>query len=190
MWKHAVLTCGTGWITLRIPTFSATLASPSVNALSQQPVRDFCRSAQPVRVRWSASCRCASYPVHCVLNSLSLPDMTWLEPNDSKMHLRLRISHLLEATWLRALSALQVVLCAGQPDVLDRISNSDDLYICAYPYFNVSEMLAVARLYEKSTAQSGKPIIVFNGTACRPPPPATKNCRLLPAERFGTLPLS
>lgn len=62
------------------------------------------------------------------------------------------------------------MLCAGQPDVLDRIRDSDDLYICAYPYFNVSEMLAVARLYEKSTAQSGKPIIVFNGAACRPPP--------------------
>lgn len=69
-----------------------------------------------------------------------------------------------------ALAAVRVVLCAGQPDVLDRIRDSDDLYICAYPYFNVSEMLAVARLYQKSTAQSGKPIIVFNGAACRPPP--------------------
>jgi len=51
----------------------------------------------------------------------------------------------------------------GQPDVLERIEDSDDLYICAYPSFNVNEMLAVARLYEMSAAASGKPIIVFNG---------------------------
>jgi hypothetical protein len=55
------------------------------------------------------------------------------------------------------------VVVEGQPDVLDRIRESDQLYIVAYPYFNVSEMLAVARLYEKSAAASGKPIIVFNG---------------------------
>lgn len=55
--------------------------------------------------------------------------------------------------------------CTGQPDVLERIEDSDDLYICAYPSFNVNEMLAVARLYEMSAAASGKPIIVFNGAA-------------------------
>lgn len=59
------------------------------------------------------------------------------------------------------LSDIGIVI--GQPDVLDRIRESDQLYIVAYPYFNVSEMLAVARLYEKSAAASGKPIIVFNG---------------------------
>lgn len=59
------------------------------------------------------------------------------------------------------LSDLGIVI--RQPDVLDRIRDTDKMYVMAYPYFNVSEMLAVARLYEKSTAASGKPIIVFNG---------------------------
>ncbi len=47
--------------------------------------------------------------------------------------------------------------------MLARIRDTDELYICAYPSFNVNEMLAVARLYELSTAASRKPIIVFNG---------------------------
>ncbi len=55
------------------------------------------------------------------------------------------------------------MLAAGQPNVLDRIRDGDELYVFAYPSFNVNEILAIADLYEGSTRESGKPMIVFNG---------------------------
>lgn len=40
---------------------------------------------------------------------------------------------------------------------------SDQLYVFAYPSFNVNEILAIADLYEGSARESGKPMVVFNG---------------------------
>ncbi|CAI7854772.1 unnamed protein product [Closterium sp. NIES-54] len=45
----------------------------------------------------------------------------------------------------------------------DRVAASDRLFVAAYPYFNVNEMLAVDDLYREVASKKGQPIIVFNG---------------------------
>ncbi|GJP47038.1 hypothetical protein CLOM_g6270 [Closterium sp. NIES-68] len=45
----------------------------------------------------------------------------------------------------------------------DRVVASDRLFVAAYPYFNVNEMLAVDDLYRDVASKQGQPIIVFNG---------------------------
>ncbi|CAI5524790.1 unnamed protein product [Closterium sp. Naga37s-1] len=45
----------------------------------------------------------------------------------------------------------------------DRVAASDRLFVAAYPYFNVNEMLAVDDLYRDVASQKGQPIVVFNG---------------------------
>ncbi|CAI5515052.1 unnamed protein product [Closterium sp. Naga37s-1] len=45
----------------------------------------------------------------------------------------------------------------------DRVAASDRLFVAAYPYFNVNEMLAVDDLYRDVASKKGQPIIVFNG---------------------------
>ncbi|CAI5460613.1 unnamed protein product [Closterium sp. Yama58-4] len=44
-----------------------------------------------------------------------------------------------------------------------RVAASDRLFVAAYPYFNVNEMLAVDDLYRDVASKNGQPIIVFNG---------------------------
>ncbi|KAK9814690.1 hypothetical protein WJX72_009846 [[Myrmecia] bisecta] len=44
-----------------------------------------------------------------------------------------------------------------------RAQATDDLFIIAYPHFNVNEMIAVEELYSGAAEASGVPIIVFNG---------------------------
>ncbi|CAI5473239.1 unnamed protein product [Closterium sp. Yama58-4] len=44
-----------------------------------------------------------------------------------------------------------------------RVATSDRLFVAAYPYFNVNEMLAVDDLYRDVASKNGQPIIVFNG---------------------------
>lgn len=51
----------------------------------------------------------------------------------------------------------------GQPKVLEQIQRSDELYICAYPHFNVGEIIAIAELYEGAAKEMGTPVVVFNG---------------------------
>jgi Domain of unknown function (DUF1995) len=48
---------------------------------------------------------------------------------------------------------------AGALKVLEQIRPSDELYIAAYPHFNVGEIIAIAELWEGTK----KPIVVFNG---------------------------
>ena len=43
--------------------------------------------------------------------------------------------------------------------MLERIQPADELYIAAYPHFNVGEILAIGELSEGTK----KPIVVFNG---------------------------
>ncbi|KAG0579260.1 hypothetical protein KC19_4G086200 [Ceratodon purpureus] len=45
----------------------------------------------------------------------------------------------------------------------DRVQASDKVFVVAYPYFNVNEMIAVEELYKDSAAASKRPIIIFNG---------------------------
>eukprot|EP00850_Spirogloea_muscicola_P007841 SM000040S14853 [mRNA] locus=s40:733852:735758:+ [translate_table: standard] len=45
----------------------------------------------------------------------------------------------------------------------DRVRDSDEVFIAAYPHFNVNEMLAVEDLWSTAARPAGKPIIIFNG---------------------------
>eukprot|EP00271_Cylindrocystis_brebissonii_P021859 TRINITY_DN809_c0_g2_i1.p1 TRINITY_DN809_c0_g2~~TRINITY_DN809_c0_g2_i1.p1 ORF type:complete len:324 (+),score=46.60 TRINITY_DN809_c0_g2_i1:40-1011(+) len=51
-----------------------------------------------------------------------------------------------------------------QLKVADRVKRSDEVFVAAYPYFNVNEMLSVEELYQAEVAGAGgRPVIVFNG---------------------------
>jgi Domain of unknown function (DUF1995) len=51
----------------------------------------------------------------------------------------------------------------GKLDVTQRAKATDELFIAAYPHFNVNEIIAVSELYEGLAKASEQPIIVFNG---------------------------
>ena len=61
---------------------------------------------------------------------------------------------------MRALSAdartaMQLTLTIGL--------RTSQLFVMAYPSFNVNEIIAIADLYEGSARDTGRPIIIFNG---------------------------
>lgn len=45
----------------------------------------------------------------------------------------------------------------------DRVQPEDELFLVAYPYFNVNEMLVVEELYKEAVANTSRKLIVFNG---------------------------
>ncbi|KAL3691118.1 hypothetical protein R1sor_004769 [Riccia sorocarpa] len=45
----------------------------------------------------------------------------------------------------------------------DHVLPTDEVFVCAYPYFNVNEMIAVEELYRESAEATRRPVIVFNG---------------------------
>ncbi|KAF0930524.1 hypothetical protein E2562_033262 [Oryza meyeriana var. granulata] len=45
----------------------------------------------------------------------------------------------------------------------DRVRPEDEIFLMAYPYFNVNEMLAVEELYKESIAGTDRKLIIFNG---------------------------
>lgn len=45
----------------------------------------------------------------------------------------------------------------------DRVKPDDEVFIAAYPYFNVSEMLVVEELYNEAVANTERKLIIFNG---------------------------
>ncbi|XP_021768331.1 protein LOW PSII ACCUMULATION 3, chloroplastic-like [Chenopodium quinoa] len=45
----------------------------------------------------------------------------------------------------------------------DRVRPEDELFLVAYPYFNVNEMLVVEELYKEAVANTSRKLIVFNG---------------------------
>ncbi|KMT11447.1 hypothetical protein BVRB_5g107710 [Beta vulgaris subsp. vulgaris] len=45
----------------------------------------------------------------------------------------------------------------------DRVRPEDELFVVAYPYFNVNEMLVVEELYKEAVANTSRKLIVFNG---------------------------
>ncbi|GMH09163.1 hypothetical protein Nepgr_011003 [Nepenthes gracilis] len=45
----------------------------------------------------------------------------------------------------------------------DRVKPEDELFLVAYPYFNVNEMLVVEELYIEAVANTGRKLIIFNG---------------------------
>lgn len=69
---------------------------------------------------------------------------------------------------------------SGVPKVLEQIQPSDDLYIAAYPSFNVGEIIAIAELSEGT----GKPIVVFNGAHGMWSAAQRAQCALNPAKRL------
>ncbi|CAM6092736.1 unnamed protein product [Calypogeia fissa] len=47
--------------------------------------------------------------------------------------------------------------------IADHVQKADAVFVAAYPYFNVNEMIAVEELYNDSAKATGRPVIVFNG---------------------------
>ncbi|KAL7182389.1 hypothetical protein ACSBR1_041153 [Camellia fascicularis] len=45
----------------------------------------------------------------------------------------------------------------------DRVKAEDELFLVAYPYFNVNEMLVVEELYNEAVATTARKLIIFNG---------------------------
>ncbi|KAH0470888.1 hypothetical protein IEQ34_000611 [Dendrobium chrysotoxum] len=45
----------------------------------------------------------------------------------------------------------------------DRVKPEDELFLVAYPYFNVNEMLVVEELYEEAVMNTTRKLIIFNG---------------------------
>ncbi|XP_027080418.1 protein LOW PSII ACCUMULATION 3, chloroplastic [Coffea eugenioides] len=45
----------------------------------------------------------------------------------------------------------------------DRVKPEDEVFLVAYPYFNVSEMLVVEELYEEAVVSTSRKLIIFNG---------------------------
>ncbi|ESQ32401.1 hypothetical protein EUTSA_v10004626mg [Eutrema salsugineum] len=45
----------------------------------------------------------------------------------------------------------------------DRVKTEDELFLVAYPYFNVNEMLVVEELYKEAVVNTDRKLIIFNG---------------------------
>ncbi|XP_064959063.1 protein LPA3-like [Musa acuminata AAA Group] len=45
----------------------------------------------------------------------------------------------------------------------DRVKPDDEMFLVAYPYFNVNEMLVVEELYKEAVVNTGRRLIIFNG---------------------------
>ncbi|KAF3447855.1 hypothetical protein FNV43_RR08561 [Rhamnella rubrinervis] len=45
----------------------------------------------------------------------------------------------------------------------DRVKPEDELFLVAYPYFNVNEMLVVEELYKDAVMNTNRKLIIFNG---------------------------
>ncbi|KAH0870019.1 hypothetical protein HID58_077041 [Brassica napus] len=45
----------------------------------------------------------------------------------------------------------------------DRVKPEDELFLVAYPYFNVNEMLVVEELYKEAVVNTDRKLIIFNG---------------------------
>lgn len=45
----------------------------------------------------------------------------------------------------------------------DRVKPEDELFVVAYPYFNVNEMLVVEELYKAAVSNTSRKLIIFNG---------------------------
>nr|POE71082.1 hypothetical protein CFP56_58438 [Quercus suber] len=46
---------------------------------------------------------------------------------------------------------------------LNRVKPEDELFLVAYPYFNVNEMLVVEELYKEAVENTARKLIIFNG---------------------------
>ncbi|KAH7863101.1 hypothetical protein Vadar_013363 [Vaccinium darrowii] len=45
----------------------------------------------------------------------------------------------------------------------DRVKPEDEMFLVAYPYYNVNEMLVVEELYNEAVAKTTRKLIIFNG---------------------------
>ncbi|KAK9985182.1 hypothetical protein SO802_034707 [Lithocarpus litseifolius] len=45
----------------------------------------------------------------------------------------------------------------------DRVKPEDEMFLVAYPYFNVNEMLVVEELYKEAVENTARKLIIFNG---------------------------
>ncbi|XP_042471048.1 protein LPA3 [Zingiber officinale] len=47
--------------------------------------------------------------------------------------------------------------------MIERVKPDDEIFLVAYPYFNVNEMLVVEELYNEAVLNTGRKLIIFNG---------------------------
>ncbi|XP_008776396.3 protein LOW PSII ACCUMULATION 3, chloroplastic-like [Phoenix dactylifera] len=47
--------------------------------------------------------------------------------------------------------------------MVDRVKPEDEIFLVAYPYFNVNEMLVVEELYKEAVVNTDRKLIIFNG---------------------------
>lgn len=47
--------------------------------------------------------------------------------------------------------------------MVDRVKPDDELFLVAYPYYNVNEMLVVEELYKEAVENTARKLIIFNG---------------------------
>ncbi|KAH9606527.1 hypothetical protein KSS87_018917 [Heliosperma pusillum] len=64
----------------------------------------------------------------------------------------------------------------------DRVRPEDELFLVAYPYFNVNEMLVVEELYKEAVADTSRQLIVFNGELDRIRSGCQKFCIFIESE--------
>ncbi|OAE26218.1 hypothetical protein AXG93_3457s1450 [Marchantia polymorpha subsp. ruderalis] len=60
-------------------------------------------------------------------------------------------------------SGLNDIGLGKKEKMADHVQAADEVFVCAYPYFNVNEMIAVEELYRESAQATRRPLIVFNG---------------------------
>ncbi|KAG6546776.1 hypothetical protein Mapa_011722 [Marchantia paleacea] len=60
-------------------------------------------------------------------------------------------------------SGLNDIGLGKKEKMADHVLAADEVFVCAYPYFNVNEMIAVEELYRESAQATRRPLIVFNG---------------------------
>eukprot|EP00897_Mesotaenium_endlicherianum_P010843 jgi/Mesen1/9788/ME000007S09850 len=65
--------------------------------------------------------------------------------------------------YLTKISGFEDIGFSRRVKMADRVRPDDKVFVVAYPYFNVNEMLAVDELYKEVAEPSGRPVIVFNG---------------------------
>ncbi|KAF3447669.1 hypothetical protein FNV43_RR08372 [Rhamnella rubrinervis] len=58
---------------------------------------------------------------------------------------------------------VKIVVWFVKVKMTDRVKPEDELFLVAYPYFNVNEMLVVEELYKDAVMNTNRKLIIFNG---------------------------
>ncbi|KAK8937196.1 hypothetical protein KSP39_PZI012796 [Platanthera zijinensis] len=70
---------------------------------------------------------------------------------------------LLKLDYLTKPSLFQDFGFVSRVKMSDRVKPDDEIFLVAYPYFNVNEMIVVEELYQEAVMNTTRKLIVFNG---------------------------